>query len=73
VWKYSEILRKSNGELYFNKNIRKEMVIPLEWLSTEKLVNLTDYLVNFKDLSEEFPLRSKACLFLAYDNKKFNG
>jgi len=50
VWKYSEILRKSNGEFNFNKNIKTEILIPLEWSNSNKLVNLKDFKVQYKDL-----------------------
>lgn len=64
VWKYSEILRKSNGDFYFNKNIKTELLIPLEWASLEKRVNLKDNMIRYSDFKEEFSKGSNVCVFL---------
>ena len=54
VWKYCQILQKSNGDYYLNKNIKTEMLIPLEWACVDKRVNLKDMKVHTTNFKEEF-------------------
>lgn len=67
---YHQILRSGNGELYYNKNERTEIAVPLEWVFAESPIDCLPFNLKFPYLQDEFPLGIDVIMLTPFQEKE---
>lgn len=56
VFFFRDILRKSDGTFYYNRMTVREELMPIEFISKDKILDLNDYKIEERPLEVEFPI-----------------